>query len=90
LADHIPPRIYKVTVRSAIGKLAHVFTKVPYGGVYMLAEQLARALTTGEILWFRLEPAKPREITKHVRATLMRWPEALRSMSERTGITWLA
>jgi hypothetical protein len=84
------PRIYKVTVRSAYnGKLARTFAKVPYGGAFSMTEVLTRALTTGEISWFRVEPAKPSEITKHVRETLQRWPEALRSLTDRTGITWL-
>lgn len=86
-----PPRIFKITVRSAYnGKLARVFTKVPYGGAFAMTEVLTRALTTGEILWFRVEPAKTSEITPHIRETLQRWPEALYSMTERTGITWLA
>lgn len=86
-----PPRIFQVTVRSGYNnKLARVFTKVPYGGVYALSEALTRAVMTGEILWFRIEPAKAKDITKHIRDNLQRWPEALRSMSERTGITWLA
>lgn len=84
------PRIYKVTVRSAYnGKLARVFAKVPYGGAFAMTEVLTRALATGEIEWFRVEPAKASEITKHVRETLQRWPEALRSLTDRTGITWL-
>lgn len=86
----IQPRIFRVSFRSARnGKLAKVYTKVPYSGTYALSETLTRALTTGEIAWFRLEPAKPNEITPRIRGSLQRWPEALRSTSERTQVTWL-
>lgn len=85
-----PPRIFRVTIRSAYnGKLARVFTKVPYGGVYAMTEALTRAVMTGEVEWFRIEPAKAHDITAGIREHLQRWPEALRSMSERTGVTWL-
>ncbi len=85
-----PPRIFRITIRSAYNnKLARVFTKVPYGGVYALTEALTRALATGEVLWFRVDVPKGSEITPHIRETLQRWPEALRSMTERTGVTWL-
>jgi hypothetical protein len=92
VADYsIMPRIFRITIRSAHnGKLAWVYAKIPYGGVYNCTEQLTRAMMTGEILWFRIEPAKASAITPHVRAALVRWPEALRSMSERTQVTWLA
>jgi hypothetical protein len=83
------PRIFRVMFRSAINdKLARVYTKVPYSGTYALTETLTRALTTGEIAWFRLDVAKPTEITPKVRANLQRWPEALRAASERTEVTW--
>lgn len=85
------PRIFRITIRSAHnGKLARTFAKIPYGGVYACTEQLTRAMMTGEILWFRIEPAPTASITTHVRETLQRWPEALRSMSDRTQVTWLA
>ncbi len=85
-----PPRIFRVTVRSAYNnKLARVFAKVPYGGVYALTEALTRALATGEIVWFRVDVPKASAITPHIRENLQRWPEALRSMSERTEVTWL-
>lgn len=85
-----PPRIFRVTIRSSYNhKLARVFTKVPYGGVYALSEALTRAMMTGEIEWFRIEPARGADLTDHVRKNLQRWPEALRSMTDRTGVTWL-
>lgn len=82
------PRIWKITIRSAYnGKLAWTYAKVPYGGIFACTEQLTRAVATGEILWFRIEPAT--KITDHIRSTLLRWPEALRSLTGRTGVTWL-
>lgn len=85
-----PPRIFRITIRSAYNlKLARVYAKVPYGGVYAMTEALARALATGEILWFRVDVPKASEITDGIREKLQRWPEAFRSMSERTEVTWL-
>lgn len=71
------------------GKLVRVYAKVPYSGSFALTETLTRALTTGEIEWFRVDRAKPGEITTGIRESLQRWPEALRSTSERTEVTWL-
>lgn len=83
-------RIYRVMYRSAKNnKLVRVITKIQYSGLYPLVETLARALAVGDILWFRIDPAKPSEITPNVRANLQRWPEALRSTTERTDVTWL-
>lgn len=90
LGPKAQPRIFLITVRSGYnGRLARVFAKVPYGHVFNLTEALTRAMVTGEVSWFRLEPARPSQITPTIRAGLQRWPEALRSLSERTGITWL-
>ncbi len=72
------------------GKLVRLYAKVPYGGVFALTEQLTRALTTGEIAWYRLDPAKPREISPRMRANLKRWPEALAESSSKSQVTWLA
>ena len=83
-------RIFRIMFRSAMGKQVTVFAKVPYSGLYALTEVLTRALSTGEILWFRLDPAKASEITPNRRSSLRRWPEALRSTSERSGVSWLA
>lgn len=76
--------------RSAInGKLVKVFTKVPYSSVYPMTETLSRALTVGEIEWYRVDVAKPKEITPRVRESLQRWPEALRASSIKTEVTWM-
>jgi hypothetical protein len=84
------PRIYRVTYRSGVnGKLVRLITKVPYSGAYAMTETLTRAVTTGEVSWYRLEPAKPSEITKNVRDHLQRWPDALQKSSEKTGVSWL-
>jgi hypothetical protein len=84
------PRIIRVMYRSALnGKLVRVITKVPYANLYPMTETLTRALAVGDIAWFRIDPAKPSEITPNVRANLQRWPEALRSTTERTHVTWL-
>lgn len=84
------PRIFRVMYRSARnGKLVRIFTKVPYSGMYPMTETLTRALTIGDIAWFRVDVAKPTEITPRVRANLQRWPEALRSTTERTQVTWM-
>jgi hypothetical protein len=85
------PRIYRVTYRSGInGKLVRVFSKVPYSGVYALTETLTRAITTGQVAWFRLDPAKPGEITPKMRQALQRWPEALSASTEKTEVSWTA
>lgn len=83
--------VWRVIYRSAYNfRLVRVFTKVPYGGVFALTEQLTRAVTTGEILWFRIDPAKSAELTPGVRERLQRWPEALRESSRKSAVTWLA
>lgn len=75
--------------RSAInGKMVKLFMKVPYGHVFDLTETLTRQLMTGQIAWFRVDPAKPGEITDKMRNSLQRWPEVLRASSERTGVEW--
>lgn len=84
------PRIYRVMYRSGInGKLVKVFTKVPYSGSYAMTETLTRAVNTGEVAWYRIDPAKPTEITPKVRQDLKRWPEALQTSSQKTDVTWL-
>lgn len=83
-----PRRIWKVTYR-AKGKLVRTYAKVPYAGVFGLTETLTRALAVGDIDMYRLDAAKPTEITPGVRARLQRWPDALRSTTQRSGVTWL-
>lgn len=86
----IPPRIVKVTYRSAVnGRVAVAFAKVPYGQLFDLNEKLTRLLSQRQVRWFRVEEAKPEEIAD-VRATLVRWPEALASTTKRTRIDLLA
>lgn len=85
-----PRRIWRITYRAAkTGKLVRTYAKVPYAGIFGLTETLTRALAVGDIDMYRLDAAKPREITPGIRARLQRWPEALRATSERSGVTWL-
>lgn len=87
----IQPRIYRVMYRSGHnGKLVKVFAKVPYSGVYAMTETLTRAMTTGEIIYVSIAPAKASEITPKVRDNLERWPVALRQSSEKTGVSWMS
>lgn len=79
----------KITYGSGINRrVATAFAKVPYGGIYALTETLTRAIATGEVRWFRIEPAKPAEIAE-VRGSLQRWPQALAATQETTKVTWL-
>jgi hypothetical protein len=85
-----PPRIFKITYRSAInGRVVRVFAKVPYGGLFDLTDKLSRMVTERQILWFRLDVAKPKEIAEH-RSTLGRWLGALAESSAVTKVDWLA
>lgn len=85
-----PPRIFKVTYRSAVnGRVARVFTKVPYGGLFDLNEKLARMLAKGQIIWFRVDIAKSTEIAEN-RNRLSRWLGALAESSAVTKVDWLA
>lgn len=61
-----------------------LWIKVQYGGLFGLSEVLARALATGELRWYRLEVAKPADITPEVRAVLLRWTDALDRISTIT------
>lgn len=82
-------RLWRVTYRSGYNqKLVRLAVKVPYSGMYAMTEQLTRALATGEITWFRIEPLRPKDITPGVRARLVRWPEAFRLSSTKTEVTW--
>jgi hypothetical protein len=66
------------------------YVKVPYGGLYGMTESLVRAMTTGQIRWFRVDVAKPGEITPEVRSHLERWLPALQQTSHITGVDWHA
>lgn len=73
-----PPRIVKITYRSGVnGRVAVAYAKVPYSGLFDLTEKLTRMVSKREIRWFRIDEAKPAEIAV-ARASLVRWPEALR------------
>lgn len=87
-----PPRVIRIRYRSNYHprRVAIAYAKVPYSGIFDLSEVLARAVSTSEILWFRIERVMPREITPSVRRELKRWPEALKETSDRTSVTWLA
>ena len=84
------PRIYKITYRSGVnGRVARVFTKIEYGGQFNLVEKLARMQSQGQIVWFRIDIAKPVEIDEH-RSRLSRWLGALAESSAVTRVDWLA
>lgn len=83
-----PPRIYKVRYRGR-RRVATVFVKVPYGGLYGMTELLTRMLAIGQVRWFSLAPATPVEIGL-VRDGLQRWLPALTESSSITGVDWTA
>ena len=90
MADTAPPRIFRVTYRSAInGRVARVFAKVPYGGLFDLNEKLARMLSKNQIRWFRVDVATPVEISEN-RSKLGRWLGVLAETSSITKVDWLA
>jgi hypothetical protein len=79
--------IFKVSYRGTKSRrVARFFVKVPYGGAYVISETLMRAWTQGLIDWYRVDTVKPGEITEEVRASLTRWPEALRRSTEITKV----
>jgi len=82
------PNIFKVAYRSAHnGRVARVFVKVPYGGLFSLNDMLARQLATGQILWCRVDVAKATEIAEH-RSELARPLDALRGTTVLTRVAW--
>ena len=88
LGNRRSPNIFKVTYRSAVnGRVARVFVKVPYGGLFMLNEMLARQMATGQILWHRVDVAKPVEIGEH-RSELQRPIPALLGTTPLTKVAW--
>ncbi len=89
------PRIFRLQYggfrrRSGDGRFAvstyegHI--KVPYAGLFGLTDSLTRAVSTGQISWFRIDVAKPGEITIEVRDQLVRWPDALSYSTSVTGV----
>jgi hypothetical protein len=84
------PNIFKVAYRSALnGRVARVFVKVPYGGLFSLNEMLARQLATGQILWCRVDVAKAADIALH-RSELARAIPALMGTTPITHVDWAA
>jgi hypothetical protein len=83
------PRILRIVYRSNHHprRIDSVVAKVPYSGIYTLSETLARAISTEEILWYRIERVPPKQIPS-IRKGLVRWPEALRASARSTGVTW--
>jgi len=81
------PRIFRVTYRGA-RRVVSTWVKVPYGGLFGMTEALTRAMATGQIRWFRIDVAKPGEITPAVRSNLQRWPTALEETSHTTSVEW--
>ena len=91
-ADRVPPpRIFRIQytrkrLRDERGRFCDRrvvrWVKVPYAGMFGMAETLTRAIATHEIDSFSLRPARAKEITPEVRAALVRWNEALDSDSD--------
>jgi hypothetical protein len=92
VARPIPPRIVRVRYcserREGIpARRAECFVKVPYGmSIYDLSAALTRATVTRQVRWWQV--TVPRTVTAEARASLARWPEALRETSRRTGVSW--
>jgi hypothetical protein len=90
MASEAPPRIFRITYRSGVnGRVVRVFAKIPYGGLFDLNEKLARMLSKGQIRWFRVDVASPKEIAEN-RSRLSRWLGALAESSAVTKVDWLA
>lgn len=87
-----PPRVLRITYRSNYHprRVVHTYAKVPYSGIFELTEVLSRAVSTSEIIWFRLDRLLPGQITPSIRRELVRWPEALKATSALSQVTWLA
>ena len=82
------PRIFKVQYRSGVnGRVAVAYVKVPYGGLFGLTEMLTRQITQRQIVWFRVNVAKPADIALH-RSELARWFDALTATSSLTRVDW--
>jgi len=91
------PRIFRVEYSGSqrrdergrfLPRIATAWVKVPYGALFGLSETLVRAMTTGQVRWFRIETAQPGEVTPEVRAQLTRWPDALAHTSGVTAVEW--
>jgi len=90
MTDSNPPRILKVSYRSALGKkrVASFYCKVPRGGAaYELNEALTRLIVTNQALWVRVDRAKPGEITPDIREKLERWLPAIQATTSITMVS---
>jgi len=85
-----PPRIFKLRLRSNVGRrrVAEVWVKVPYSGLFNMIDVLGRAVATRQVMWFRLDV--PAHIPDEMRDELQRWPVAFAGISGLTGIDWNA
>lgn len=83
-----PPRIYVLSYRAARGRrrVMRLWLKVPYSGLFNLMDVMARAMTTRQVLWFRIEA--PQVVPDERRSELARWPVALAASSLITGVNW--
>ena len=59
------------------------------GGLFSLNDALARQLAVGNLLWFRVDVAKTKDIAEH-RSELARWLGALMNTTPLTGVDWTA
>ena len=86
----MPPRIFRVTYRSLLGRKRkqQVYVKLQYGALYALSEALARAVSTSQVMWYRID--RIGVITPEIRAQLQRWPDALAATSAITEVNWNA
>lgn len=73
--------IARVSYRAG-NRVTRAYVKMPYGGVYTLAEVLSRAWSMGIVRWFRIDTIQPGEITPEIRENLARWPDALPQLVE--------
>jgi hypothetical protein len=90
LGNRRSPNIFRVRYRSAInGRVATAFVKVPYGTLFTLTEALTRQASQGNLLWFRVDVAKPADIALH-RSELARAHDALVATSRVTRVDWAA
>lgn len=81
--------VFKVSYKSAINRrVARFYIKAPYGGAYGLAEVLMRAYLKGDVAWFRIEDIRPGEVTTDIRASLLRWPQALDASTATTKVVF--
>lgn len=90
-----PPRIYRVRYSTHrrrgpngrwITSTFDHYIKVPYSGLFGLLDTLGRATTTGQVVSFTIDVAKPGEITPEIREGLVRWPDALHFSTDATGV----